>query len=183
VNGRRGARRLGAVALVLAGAIVTAACAAPSVDRRFPSLPADATATSAAAIDAASPFVVVFIDPAAGERIRLISAEPMLEGVAASVSLELSRPVLMADGSRLVGEDTEPLEGAVVIGSSDDPADTIGIVATMTVHEPGIAHLAGIRLRYALGAGIELEASGTDVDWWVCADDPKPVSCDPPGLD
>ena len=38
--------------------------------------------------------------------------------------------------------------------------------------------IVGVRPRYRINGGPELTAETTDVLFMVCADDPKPLSCD-----
>jgi hypothetical protein len=164
--------RIGALAIVISLAAV--ACSSYPV-RSEPG----ARMSGVVRIGAATRAVVLFIEVRPGDRIELLSAEPVGVGEGASVRLWLSRPVIKADGSRNVGEALEVLEGAEVtaVSASPGPDNTVGIVAELTAQRPGRYELTAIRLRYRVDGDHERVATGIGVSWTVCADDPAPSEC------
>jgi hypothetical protein len=137
-----------------------------------------------AAVGEATNAVLLYMDVRPGDRIELVGAEAIgtLEG--AQVEFLLSRPVVEANGTRLIGSDFEDLAGAVVTAptASPGPDNTLGIAATLTPQRPGRFEISNVRLRYRLNGGAEQVGEGIDVVWTVCADDPAPDDCpEPPG--
>ena len=145
----------------------------------LPSGPPHAWQNAPAAIGEARQGVVLFLDPRPGDRVRLISAEPVGVADGASVKFWFSPPIVDADGSYLVGEVLEELPGAEYQATfaTAVPGDTVGIVAEMTASKPGRYVLTGVRLRYSLNGGREQVREGIDVVFTICADDPKPADC------
>jgi hypothetical protein len=122
--------------------------------------------------------VVIFLEVRPGDRIELLGAEPVGTVGDATVGFSLSRPIIEADGTHLIGSSFEALECAIVTGSTDPAADnTVGIVATLTAHRPGRYEITNVRLRYRLNGGAEQVGEGISVVWAVCAADPAPTSC------
>lgn len=127
--------------------------------------------TGPAGIGDPFPATVIFMSPRPGDRIELLSAEPVGVGSGGEVTFYFSPPVHKPDGTILIGERLEPLSGAIVTG------ETMGVVAEITAHEPGTYTLSAVRLHYRLNGGKEQVAEGIDVVFTVCADDPKPADC------
>jgi hypothetical protein len=120
--------------------------------------------------------VAFYLEPAPGDSLQLISAEPLgnLEG--ADVRLLLSRPVEDPPASYTIGEQVEALQGAVVevsAAASAGPWNDVGIVAQVTARMPGTYDLTGVRLRYRLN-GREQQRDA-ELFFRVCADDPAPT--------
>ncbi|HEX2766332.1 MAG TPA: hypothetical protein VHR55_06830 [Candidatus Limnocylindria bacterium] len=132
------------------------------------------------ALEQAAPTTVLFLTPRPGDEIELVSAEPISLGEGATVRFYFSPPVLKADGTRLIGEEMRDLAGATFSNTtgSDSPDNTVGIVAEITAHRPGRYQLDNVRLRYRINGGPERVGEGIDVVFVVCADDPKPASCE-----
>ena len=129
--------------------------------------------------------VVLYLEVRPGDRIELLGAEAIGLPPAVRPTLYLSRPVLHADGDRVIGEALEPLAGAVIevpAGASSGPENTVGIVAEMTPTSAGTYELTSVRLRFRVNGGGEQVREGISVHWTVCADDPI-ASCDPPGTE
>jgi hypothetical protein len=130
--------------------------------------------------------VVVFFEPRPGDRIELLGAEPIGLPPDVRPTLYLSRAVPQADGTWLTGEALEPLAGAVIevpAGASPGPEHGVGIVAEMTPQKAGVYTLTGVRLRFSLNGGGAQVREGTSVIWTICADDPAPATCVPPGAE
>jgi hypothetical protein len=125
--------------------------------------------------------VVLHLDPRPGDTITLLGAEAITPQDGATYRFHASPPVSKPDGTQVIGERLEPLEGFEIrgMGETDTPDDTVGVVAEMTAAEPGRFDLRSVRLRYRLNDGPELVGEGIDVAWTVCADDPAPKGCEP----
>lgn len=165
---------------VLLVSALTACAAAPNDPYPMPSGSPTMWQNNPARLGEAVRGVMLYITPRAGDRIELLSAEPVGETHGAHVEFWLSRPVPQTDGSLVIGEDLEPLPGAVIQNDSDasGPEHTVGIVAEIEPIEPGHHQLTGVRLRYRLNGGDELVGEGTDVIFTVCGADPAPQSCE-----
>ena len=139
-----------------------------------------------ASLGQAIPAVVLFIQLRPGDRIELLGAEPVGVGDGATVEFFYSPPVALPDGTMSIGEKLEPLVGAVW-SSPAEPSpstrDAFGIVARMTASKPGRYELIAVRLRYRLNGGTEQTREGIDVEFTICADDPKPEDCTEPTED
>ena len=179
------ARRIG----IVAGAVVVAAVVAMVVLVRpgdpYP-LPEGPGASQSGPVALGSPTqaVVVFMEPRPGDRIELLGADAIGLPPAVQPTLYLSRPVLQANGDLTIGEEREPIAGAVIekpAGASPGYEHTFGIVAEMTPAAAGTYELTGIRLRFRINGGFEQVREGISVIWTVCADDPAPTTCQPPG--
>ena len=134
------------------------------------------------AIGAPTRAVVLILEPRPGDRIELLGAETIGLPPAVRPTLYLSRPVIEADGTRLIWEALEPLAGAVIeppAGASPGPDHNVAIVAEMTPEHAGTYLLTAIRLRFRTNGGFEQVREGISVVWTICADDPIP-SCEPP---
>lgn len=127
--------------------------------------------------------VVLYLVVDPGDRIELLSAEPVGVADGAATEFFLSPPVVMPNGDRVVGELREPLAGAVLdvaAGTSPDSVDdtTFAILAEITPTQPGRYVLESVRLRYRVNGGGEQVAEGIDSVLVVCADDPEPAQCE-----
>ena len=123
--------------------------------------------------------VVLFLQVRPGDRIELLSAEPAGLTDGATVEFFFSPPVISSDGTHTVGEQLEPLVGAIATApeATDGPGNTVGVVARITATKPGRYELTAVRIRYRLnGAPAQFE-QGIDQTLTVCAGDPKPVDC------
>jgi hypothetical protein len=126
--------------------------------------------------------VVLNLELRPGDRIELLGGEAIGLPAAVQPTMYLSRPVLHANGDRVIGEALEPLAGAVIeapASASPGPENTVGIVAEITPTTPGTYQLTSVRLRFRVNGGGERVREGISTSWTVCADDPAP-SCDPP---
>jgi hypothetical protein len=126
--------------------------------------------------------VVLFLEPHPGDRIELISAEPVGSLAGARVRLYFSRPVLLADGSRSIGDKLEPLAGATVSvdpNASPGPENDVGIVVEVTPATSGTFSLTAIRLHFRLNGGHEQVKEGISTTFTVCAANPAPTDCAP----
>lgn len=134
---------------------------------------------SPAAVGEASDAVLIFMTVRPDDQVTLIDAEAIGTTDGADVEFLLSRPVIESDGSSVIGEQFEDLEGAVVSGSagSDGGNTAVGIVARLTALRPGRFDISNVRLRYRLNGGRERVGEGIDVVWTVCAEDPAPTDC------
>jgi len=123
--------------------------------------------------------VVLTLTIRPGDRIELLSAEPVGVGDAATVSFLLSRPVFHPNGDSVIGEEVETVNGAQLasVSASPGPANEVGIVAEATAVRPGRYELTSVRLRYRLNGGAEQVGDGIDVTWTICVDDPAPTTC------
>jgi len=127
--------------------------------------------------------VLIFLEVRPGDRIDLLRAEPVGSIDGASVRLLLSRPVVHANGDKVIGEVLEPLDGAEATAASASPGsdpflNTVGIVGELTAQRPGRYEVTSVRLHYRVNGGGERVGEGIDVVWTVCADDPAPPDCD-----
>ena len=132
-----------------------------------------------AAVGEATDAVLIFMTVRPDDRITLIDAEAIGMTDGADVEFLLSRSVLKSDGSSVIGEQFEELEGAVVSDSAASAGGqtTVGIVGRLTALRPGRFEISNVRLRYRLNGGRERVGEGIDVTWSVCADDPAPAEC------
>jgi hypothetical protein len=128
--------------------------------------------------------VVLWIPAREGVRLELVTAEALGELEGAVVELFASRPVAHDDGTFVIGEALEPLEGVIVEarpGASSDPGyDTVGIVAELTANAPGTYVVRAIRLSYRLNGGAVRVREGSNLVMTVCVDDPAPRTCPEP---
>lgn len=126
--------------------------------------------------------VVIFIPARPDQRLEFLGAEPIGDLEGATVELFVSPPVPQPDGTTLIGDRLDPLAGAVletphVVESGAEPY-TIGIVTELTPTEPGRFVLSAVRLRYRINGGAEQVHEGIGTVVTVCADDPKPETCE-----
>lgn len=126
--------------------------------------------------------VVLFIPARPDQRLEFLGAEPIGDLDGATVELFVSPPVPQPDGTVLIGDRLDPLAGAVletaqVVESGAEPY-TIGIVTELTANVPGRFVLSAVRLRYRINGGAEQVHEGIEVVVTVCADDPKPETCE-----
>lgn len=173
-------------ALLLAGIVAVAAIAvAILISTRDPyPLPGETGAAqwNPVGLGASTQAVVLFLEPRPGDQIDLLDAETIGLPPAVRPTLYLSRPVIQADGSWLIGEALDSLAGAVIgppAGASPGPEHTVGIVAKITPEHAGTYQLTGIRLRFRVNGGFEQVREGISVLWTICAADPA-ASCEPP---
>lgn len=122
--------------------------------------------------------VVLSVDAHPGDRVQLVGAEPVGHLDGAIVTFFVSRPQRQEDGTWLTGAKLEPLDNAVLTLQAGTPGpDAGGIVAQLTPSRPGRYELSGVRVRYRLNDGPEQTRETIDTIWWICADDPAPLSC------
>jgi hypothetical protein len=145
----------------------------------MPSQPPHSSQRNPAAVGEPTNAVLIFMTVRPGDRIELLGADAIGTTKGASVRFLLSRPINEADGTILIGEDFEDLEGSVVTApqSSSGGIYSVGIAAELTPHEPGRFEITNVRLRYRLNGGAEQTGEGIEVVWTVCAEDPKPHDC------
>lgn len=157
--------------------LLLAACAGEAYP--LPSGPPHAGQRNPAAVGQPTRAVLIFLSLRPGDRIELVGADAVGTLDGATVKFLLSRPVNEANGGRVIGQDFEDLNGAVVIAASASPGpdNTVGIAAALTAQEPGRFEIENVRLRYRLNGGREQVGYGIDVVWTVCADDPAPADC------
>jgi hypothetical protein len=171
-------RRLTGIAGI---ALALAACGAP-LNEAYPlrSEPG-AGATLPAKVGEPRSTVVIWLLPRTGDRIELVDAEAVGSLDGASTEVLVSRPVLHADGTSVLGEAFEPLAGTIVESTTatPDPVDTVGIAVRLTASRPGRYEVTSIRLEYRLNGGPVRVAEGIDAVITVCADDPAPATCEP----
>ncbi|HYI67888.1 MAG TPA: hypothetical protein VEW95_13285 [Candidatus Limnocylindrales bacterium] len=146
----------------------------------LPSGPPNAGMTAPAAVGSGVPGVVLFLTPRPGDRIELLSAEPIGVAAGADVRFFFSPPVLHPNGDKVIGEDLQELSGATFSNETgiEGPDSMVGIVAEITAREPGRYQLTAVRLHYRVNGGDEQVREGIDTTLTVCADDPKPASCE-----
>ena len=164
---------------VLILVLLLAGCAPTSY--LLPSGPPHAGQRNPASVGSPVPAVVLFLEPRPGDQFELISAEAIGTGTGATVRFFLSRAVIQADGSRLIGELREELAGARIGTAADaspGPANAVGIIAEVTLSQAGRYELSSVRLRYRLNGGAEQVGEGIDVVFTVCAAVPAPTTCE-----
>lgn len=124
---------------------------------------------------------VLYLEPRPGDRIELLGAEPIGVEAGAEVEFFLSRPVQTPDGDRTIGEQREPLAGAVIetdAGASAGPDNSVGILAEIVADRPGRYELSSVRLRYRINGGNERISEGIDTVLTACVDEPAPTTCE-----
>jgi hypothetical protein len=131
--------------------------------------------------------VLIYLEVRPGDRIELLGAKPVGSIDGATVRFLLSRPVVHANGDKVIGEVFEPFEGGVATAAAASPGaaspgsdrylNTVGIVAELTAQRAGRFEVTSVRLGYRLNGGSERVGEGIDVVWTVCADDPAPSAC------
>jgi len=163
--------------LGLALAVLVAACSTDS----YPLPPGPPHAGQRIPVAVGSPVqaVLIFIEVRPGDRIEWLAAAPIGSLDGASVRFLLSRQVIEADGTRVIGRDFEDLDGSVVTAASESPGpeNAVGIAAELTANRPGRYKITDVRVRYRINGGRERVGQGIDVPWTVCADDPAPARC------
>jgi len=165
--------------LIAAGVVVAAVVvvALSSARDPYPLQPAGASQWNPVALGKPTQAVVLYLELRPGDRIELLGGETIGLPDAVRPTLYLSRPVLHANGDRVIGEALEPLTSAVIetpATASPGPENTVGIVAEITPTTPGIYQLDAVRLRFRVNGGGEQAREGVSVHWTVCADDPAP---------
>lgn len=167
--------RRGLVAVAMALAVM--ACSGESYP--LPSGPPRGGLFSPAAVGTPRHAVLIYLNVRPGDRIELVGADAVGTLDGATVQFLLSRPVIDAEGNRVIGEDFEDLGGAEInaVTASPGPDNTVGIAAELTAQRPGRFEITNVRLRYRLNGGAERVGEGIDVVWTVCADDPAPTDC------
>jgi len=163
--------------LGLALAVLVAACSTDSCP--LPPGPPHAGQRIPVAVGSPVQAVLIYIEVRPGDRIEWLGAVPIGSLDGASVRFLLSRQVIEADGTRVIGKDFENLDGSVVTAASESPGpeNAVGIAAELTANRPGRYEITDVRLRYRINGGRERVGQGIDVPWTVCADDPAPASC------
>ncbi len=157
-------------------ALLLAGCAGDPYP--LPSGPVQAWMGSPVAVGQKASSVPLYIDVRPGDTIELLEATPIGSLDGAGVELFLSRPIVDADGSYVIGAQLEPLENAVVSGDPASPAmNTFGIAARLTSEMAGRFELTAVRLRYRLNGGEVRTGEGITVPWSVCVDRPAPSEC------
>jgi hypothetical protein len=123
--------------------------------------------------------VVLFLQVRPGDRIELLSAEAVGLTDGATAEFFFSPPVISADGTHTVGQQLEPLVGAIATApeATDGPGNSVGIVARITATKPGRYELTAVRIRYRLNCAPEQFEQVIDQTLTVCAGVPKPVVC------
>jgi hypothetical protein len=148
----------------------------------LPSGPPHAAQSNPARIGDPTTAVLIYLAVHPGDSVELLGAEPVGTIHGARIRFLLSRPVVHANGDKVIGEALEDLDGAQVAGASASPAfdpylNTVGIVGELTAERPGSFKVTSVRLRYRLNGAGEQVSEGIDVVWTVCADDPAPIKC------
>ena len=169
-------------AVGIVAAILAVAALSPASDSYPLQTNTGASQWNPAPLGATTQAVVLYLEPRPGDRIELLSAETIGLPPAVRPTLFLSRAVIEADGTRVIGEAREPIAGAVIeapAGAPPGPEHTVGIVAEMTPTQAGTYQLTGIRLRFRTNGGFEQVREGISTTWTVCAADPAP-DCEPP---
>lgn len=165
------------LAPVLAG--ILTACA---VDPSYPLLAAPgASQFSPTALGAPVRGVVLYLEIRPGDTVELVSAAALGVAPGADVTTYFSPPITSADGSTLIGQRLEPLEGATIAispTSTPGPANEVAIVAEITARKPGRYSVTGIRVTFSLNGGSPETKEGITQYLTVCADDPAPATCD-----
>lgn len=152
--------------------MAVAAVALTSARDPYPLQAATSTQWNPVPLDAPTQAVVLYLELRPGDRIELLGGETIGLPAAVRPTLYLSRPVLYANGDRVIGEALEPL-------ASPGPENTGGIVAEMTPTTAGTYQLTSVRLWFRVNGGGEQVREGISTTWTVCADDPAP-RCEPP---
>lgn len=165
--------------VVLAVIVVFVLGACASDPYPLPSGPPNATQRNSAAVGRPTNAVLIYLEVRPGDEIELIGAEAVGNIDGATVRFLVSRPVFDLDGSYVIGEEFEPLEGAIAAATAAvrDPRNTIGIAAELTATDARRFVIENVRLRYRLNGRPERVGEGIDVVWTVCADDPAPAEC------
>ena len=171
--------------LIAAGVVVAAVVAGVALSAArdpYPLQPADASLWNPVALGTPTQAVVLYLELRPGDRIELLGGETIGLPAVVRPTLYLSRPVLHANGDRVIGEALEPLAGTVIetpATAAPGPENTVGIVAEITPTTPGVYQLDSVRLRFRVNGGGEQTREGISVHWTVCADDPAP-KCESP---
>jgi hypothetical protein len=157
---------------------ILAGCTADS----YPLLtPAGGSEWSPAAVGSPARSVVLYLEPRAGDRIDLISAEALGNLASADVHLYFSPPIPMSGGGTLIGSRLEPLAGAsfaVDPTASAGPANDVGIVAEITAKSAGTYSVTSVRLHFRINGGPEQVKEGISGYFTVCAAVPAPSKCE-----
>ena len=162
--------------LALAMALLLSACAAADT-YPLPSAPGG-SGSSPVAVGDSRAVVVLYLNVRPGDQIELLGAEAVGSLDGATVTWQISRPVIKANGDHVIGEIFEDLGGAVLTGSTASGADnTVGVAANLTAQRPGRYEITNVRLRYRLNGGSEQTSEGISATWTVCADTPAPTAC------
>lgn len=167
--------------LLLALAIGGLLAACSSDPYPLPADPPSARTYGPASVGGAVFTTVLYREPRPGDRIELLGAEPIGVEPGAEVRFYVTRPVLMPNGDRVIGEQREPLVGAIIeteSGAAAGPDNTVGILAEITADRPGRYELATVRLRYRINGGNERSGEGIDVALTACVDEPAPATCE-----
>lgn len=166
----------GLVAIAIA-ALAVAACAGDPYP--LPAGPPHAGQLNPATVGQPATAVLIYLTVRPDDRIELVSAEAVGTLDGATIEFQVSRQVIEADGTHLIGKEFEDLAGAVVtpVSASPGPDNTVGIAAVLTAHRAGRFEITNVRLRYRLNGGGVKAGEGIDVLWTVCADDPMPADC------
>jgi hypothetical protein len=173
-----------ALVLLAVGALL-AACSAgsstpsPSDPYPLPTGPPHYFVNSPAAVGQPVHTVLIFLQVQPGDRIELLGADPIGSLDGASIRFLLLPQAIEANGDRVIGNQFEPFEGAVVTAATESPGpdNTVGIAAELTASRPGRYEITDVRLRYRLNGGPEQVGQGIDAVWTVCADGPAPATC------
>jgi hypothetical protein len=179
MNHDTGVRRALAVLAVVA---LLSACSSDPYP--LPAGPPHAGQSNPARIGDPTTAVLIYLAVHPGDRIDLLGAEPVGRLDGAGIRFLLSRPVIHANGDKVIGEAVEALASAQVTAAAASPSfdpylNTVGVVGELTAQRPGRFEVTSVRLRYRLNGGGEQVREGIDVVWTVCADDPAPADCTP----
>src|SRR5258706_3281265 len=155
-------RRAGLSLLVGVAAALTACTSDPYP---LPAGPPHAGQGNPALVGTPTQAAVLYLEIRPGDRFEFLGAEPVGVPDGASVRFMLSRPIDKPDGSHLIGEQLEALEGARAepVSASPGPQNMVAIVAELTAARAGRYVLSAIRLRYRLNGGSERSGTGIDV--------------------
>ena len=159
----------GVLAILPVALFAIAACSNETYP--LPSGPPHAGQRNPAVVGKPITAVLIYLEVRPGDRIELLGAEAIEQIDGARVRFLLSRPVVEADGTHLIGSQLEDLVGAVLapVSASRGPDNTVGIVAELVPDRPGRFELTNVRLRYEINGGGERVGQGIDVLWTVCA--------------
>ena len=144
---------------------------------------AGASMSVATAVDAPVRNLVLYLQPNPGDRVELVSAEAIGSLDGADVRLWFSPAIHDGNGNTVVGQQLDPLAGASFVGTAGDssgPGNTVGLVAEITPHRPGLFTITNVRVHLRINGGAELERTGLSVMTYVCAATPAPTDCPPP---